>query len=409
MTISIEKRSLFDASASAVGYAHQFRFSLLSALQLLRHGIDWQISIEAADDIEIQDADGYRNYLQLKHRAPGTTMTNASSDLWKSLRIWSKLATDGQLDLTKSRLLLITTGTLSAGGAAAALVEDPTKRDVASAMSQLNVTAGSSNNKANEPSYLAWNALGERKEGLLTAVTVVEGSDDIDATHLAIQSELLHAAGRANVDAFVSRLEGWWFQKCINILRTDSAEFIEGDELDAFISELRQSFLADSLPIDPDVTSLQAKLEQFATYRFTRQIQLVGIGQARIADAVRDYYRAVTQRSRWVREGLVRPDEIAAYEDRLVEEWRYVFNRLLDDLPEGATEELKTNTAKQVYKWVEEATAPPIRAQRPDLFLVRGSLHILADSESADPSVTDVGWHPDFAARLIAVLEPVEA
>jgi hypothetical protein len=55
----------FDASAAAAGYAMQMRYALHRALELLRVGVDWQISVEAGDDIEIVSADGYRSLLQI--------------------------------------------------------------------------------------------------------------------------------------------------------------------------------------------------------------------------------------------------------------------------------------------------------------------------------------------------------
>jgi len=43
-------------------------YALYCAIERLQSGIDWEISIEAGDDIEIVEAGGYRNYLQIKHR-----------------------------------------------------------------------------------------------------------------------------------------------------------------------------------------------------------------------------------------------------------------------------------------------------------------------------------------------------
>lgn len=53
---------------------------------------------------------------------------------------------------------------------------------------------------------------------------------------------------------------------------------------------------------------------------FVRQLGFIGVGSTRIGFAVRDYVRAVAQRSRWTNENLLRPGEIGEYERRLVEE-----------------------------------------------------------------------------------------
>ena len=60
---SASASSPFDASASAAGYAMQFRYALLCAVE--RYGVgdlNWQISIEAGDDVEIIPEPGYKRF-----------------------------------------------------------------------------------------------------------------------------------------------------------------------------------------------------------------------------------------------------------------------------------------------------------------------------------------------------------
>jgi hypothetical protein len=54
--------------------------------------------------------------------------------------------------------------------------------------------------------------------------------------------------------------------------------------------------------------------------------------------------------------------------------------------------------AKHLYRWVEADARFPIRPRCTDAFLTRGSYQMLADERRA-------GWHPDFEARLAALLE----
>jgi hypothetical protein len=393
----------FDASAAAAGYAMQMRYALYRALEQLRVGVDWQISIEAGDDIEIVSPDGYRSLLQIKHRAPKTNLTDASSDLWKTLRIWAEAVTESSVELSTADLYLVTTSAAMTGSIAEHLKADDSCRDVAAALVALDEIAEAAGSATNAKAYAAWTRLTiDRRSALLERVTVVPQSPDIDRV-----SELLEAAcrltvRRAQVAPFISRLEGWWFQRCIEILRTERAMFISGEEIDAFISDLRETFLPENLPIDIDVPLLEPHADAFADHLFVKQLGWVGVGTSRIASAVRDYLRAYTQRSRWTRDSLVRPDELDKYEQRLVEEWRYVFDRCAEELPADATEAAKTAVAREIYRWVEEATAPPIREQCTERFLVRGSMHMLADRVDSG-----VGWHPEFSARLIALLEPV--
>lgn len=397
------RSSPFDASASAAGYAMQFRYALLCAVERLQTGdLNWQISIEAGDDVEVIPRPGYTHLYQLKLRAPGTSITDGSRDLWKTLRIWAQEYTERAFDLNSTQLFLVTTG-IAPPGSAAHFLGVSRDRDVESASKLLDTVVATSVSKENEKLYAAWNILTkEAKVALLERTTVISQAPDIENVQQLLETACMLSVRRSYVSAFVSRLEGRWFQRCINILKAENPSYVTGEEFDALYSDLRDAFLPENLPVDSDVPLLAPRIDMFSEYLFVKQIQLVGVGASRIASAVRDYMRAYTQRSRWTRESLVGPGELRDYERRLVEEWRYVFDRLTDELPPEVTENAKAEMAKKVYQWVEEANAPPIRNQCTERFLVRGSLHMLADRIDSG-----VGWHPDFAARLIAILEPV--
>lgn len=397
--------SPFDASAAAAGYAMQMRYALHRALELLRVGIDWQVSVEAGDDVEVVSAGGYRSLFQIKHRAPGTNLTNASTDLWKTLRIWATGVADHSVELPTAHLFLVTTSVAMPGTVAQYLVADGSSRNVAAAVAALNAIAHAGGSQSNTKSYSAWTALNDdQRLALLERVTVLPQSPDIDAVRDLIAATCGLSVRRAQVPAFVSRLEGWWFQRCIKILRTPEVAFVSGEEFDAHVSDLRESFLPENLPIDSDVRLLEPDADSFAGRLFVTQVGWVEVGTSRIASAVRDYLRAYTQRSRWTRDSLIGPDDLGRYERLLVEEWRYVFDRCTEEMSVDSSVAAKIAVAREIYRWVEEATAPPIREHCTERFLVRGSLHMLADRVD-----TGVGWHPEFTVRLMALLEPVTA
>lgn len=400
-TTSPHTPNIFSAGASAAGYAMQFRYSLYCAIEKLKTSLDWQISIEAGDDIEISSIEGYRSLLQLKHRAPGTALTDSSTDLWKTIRIWCEALSAGAIELGSTQFHLITTSRPIESSISSYLGLDETERNISAAITTLDLIATTSDSKTNKKSYTAWLALPQDlQEALLNRISIVTASPRIDEVEGQLELACRLAVRRTSVKTFVSHLEGWWFQRCIHLL-SEPLSYISGDELDSKMCDLRESFLPENLPVDSDVPHLEPELEAFTDYVFVKQAQLVEIGTSRIASAVRDYLRAYTQRSRWTRDSLIGPRELDDYERRLVEEWRYVFDRLTDELPTEAADAAKIAVARDIYRWVEEATAPPIRSQCTERFLVRGSLHMLADRLDSG-----VGWHPDFTARLITLLEP---
>ncbi len=86
---------------------------------------------------------------------------------------------------------------------------------------------------------------------------------------------------------------------------------------------------------------------------FVHQLRLIRIGNERVVRAIRDYYRAFVQRSRWVREELIGVGDLERYEDRLKDAWEGHFLWMRDELGEAAAEEEQRRYAGQLYKWVE--------------------------------------------------------
>jgi hypothetical protein len=394
-------RSAFDASASAIGYLYQLRYALLAGLNEFGTDASWSVSVEVVDDVEIVAAGESRRW-QLKHRAEGTRLTDGSPDLWKTLRIWSEAISDGSLDPASTQLLLLTTSAVPVGSVAHYLQAGP-DRDVGRAHELLEAAAAKSKStsEAKKKSIAAY--LGLRKaqrQAMLDAITVLGDGPTIEGVHRDLLRICHYAAGGQAAESLLNRLEGWFIQRCIETMRIEAALPISGSEIDEKFGELRVQFRPYNLPIDDDIAEMTATREEYGDRTFVRQLDLLDLGNRRIEFAVRDYLRASTQRSRWSRENLLLPGEIGAYERRLREEWGTHFAVMQDELGEEAAEETKIAAAKRIYRWVETEFRRNIRPECHDPFICKGSFHILADDQR-------VGWHPDFEARLLALLEPV--
>lgn len=389
----------FDASASALGYAYQLRVALARAWELKGTGLEWSICVEGRDDVEYTTDEGSTLEQHKQHGTPGT-VGDKNPDLWKTLRIWSTGISANVIDIETTDLMFMTSSVIEAETAAFFLRTQG--RNPQAALELLDKAAGEIENKKLSKALVAWSALSKpQRLELLDRVTVIGESPDIES----VRETLLKGAGYAVKDdhrsAFVEYLEGWWFRRCIESLRADEAIPISGQEFDAAYHRIKDQFHEDNLPIDDEVRSFAvADVGELATRCFVRQLQLSEIGAKRILTAVRDYLRASTQRSMWLRQKLVWPQELNAYEERLVEAWEIVFDREVDNIGKEATGEKKRAAAAAIYTWVEDAVAPSLRPRIPDAFLTRGSLHILADGGR-------VGWHPDYRELVENVLGPL--
>lgn len=392
----------FEASAAAVGYLYQIRRALLFCVEQLEAGVDWSLAIEAGDDIEVR-RDDVTGWWQLKHRAPGTRITDASPDLWKSLRIWATALMHERINLDRPYFFLLTTAEAPKGSAAYHLRPRGlgSDRDEIKALRNLEETRSASTSKANKAAYKAWDALAaEQRLDLLNRIQVLDASPDIEQVTKLLIGRASIAVGHEHAQSFLQRLDGWFLQRIIAQLRDPSSSPVTGLEFEQVFSDRRNQFRPDNLPIDGDVVSLDSDSAEHAEKNFVRQLSLVGVGESRVRRAVRDYMRAFVQRSRWSEENLLRPGEIGDYERRLIEEWETRFDIMVDELGEEAAEADKCRAARAIYAWVEQNARFPIRPGCEEPFVTKGSYHILADD-------LRVGWHPDFVARLMALLEPV--
>jgi len=184
--------------------------------------------------------------------------------------------------------------------------------------------AGKSNSQENAAAYAAYTSLpDEVRISLLRAVMILDGSPNIIDVHDEIVRELYHAAGREQVEHLVERLEGWWFGTVIKALSASIPDSIPILAIDQRVDELREEFKRDALPIDFKTSDPPlAVVAELDGRPFVQQLRRIEIGPTRIEYAIRDYYRASEQRSRWAREDLLLDGELASYEQTLVEAWQ---------------------------------------------------------------------------------------
>jgi hypothetical protein len=389
----------FSAADSSLGYLYQVRLALLWTLRRMKTEPDFLVSIETIDDVTFETTGGDpTDLLQSKHHRTDTgSLTDASPDIWKTLRIWFEGFAAGVIPAT-TNLYLVTTGTAPDGAAASHLRAHP--RDVAAAQRALDVTASSSTNQRNAAAYKAYLAANQlERTAILGRVIVLDAAPSITDLGGDLRQEVYWAVGREHHSAFLDRLEGWWFRRVLRQLAGATAERIGSVELETQMSHLREQFKQEALPIDDDLLEFtldDATRIAHESSPFVRQLDLVKAGKRRIAIAIHDYYRAFEQRSRWLHEDLVVGMDLHKYEKRLTEAWELAFEAIRDELGDAATEEAKEKAARSVLEWAEQATIP-IRPNVTEPFVSRGSFHMLSDE-------LRIGWHPEFRNRLAQFL-----
>lgn len=390
----------FSAAASATGYLYQCRYALLEALRRTRHEMDFQTSIETLDDVVFEHNGTPPELLQTKHHiGRSADLTDASVDLWKTLRIWCEGVSSGLIP-EGTRFILITTA-LAGSGSAVGMLRPSASRNVNGALERLRSTAATSTNQTNLPAYSAFRALELfKQEALLNAMFIIDAASSITTLDDDLRQEVFHAIHHRFLDAFLIRLEGWWFRRVIRHLTSERSIPILSTEILEEMQSIRESLREDNLPIDDAIEQAEVDATGYQERIFVHQLRLIQISNKRIIRAIRDYYRAFTQRSRWIREELVGVGELERYERRLKDAWEGRFFIMQDELGDEAAEAEIKRLTHQLYTWVETGDLPRIRTSCQSGFVARGSCHILADK-------LQIGWHPEFESRLQHLLESV--
>ncbi|HMV51487.1 MAG TPA: hypothetical protein PLD20_12085 [Blastocatellia bacterium] len=393
----------FSANASALGYFYQSRYALF--LLLSRAEADAELCVERLDDISFERDGSAIELLQTKHHIKATaSLSDASTALWKTLRVWSAALVENKIRPGETILTLVTTGRAPKDSAAAKLRPHPTRdRDHQAALKILREVADQSDSRTNRPAYEAFRNLSDRQQSeLVMSIQLLDASPNILDTGGRILDQLRLSTRPQFLEAVYERIEGWWFNRLIQHLSADSTAPILYRELLDQINDLQEQYHTDNLPIEflpiefldaiaPDEQKLGAKERLFI-----EQLRLVAVAAPRIRKAINDYYRAFQQRSKWVREDLLLVGELETYERRLVDEWERLFERMKENLGDHAEETTLQHEGRALFNAVEDLELN-IRPRCNEPYIMRGSFHLLANQ-------LRVGWHADFVQRLNQLL-----
>lgn len=389
--------SAFSAAPSLTGYLHQARVALALCLRYAYVDGSVEIAVERLDDVSFERDGAAIELLQTKHRlSRRSDLTDASADLWKTIRIWSEQAKADPSLPGRSRLVLMTTGVVEDGTVAALLrsvepgsvISGETAKE---ASVRLTHVAETSANKSLKPAFDAYLAMTPRmRASLVSAMQVLDGQPMITEVGEVIERALRMVAPRGQAGRARELLEGWWWPRIVEALVQVPVGTVSILEVETKLDEIRESLQRDALTTEfedaaPPVTELQS----YDGHGFVRQLRAIGVGGNRIEHAKRDYYRAFSQRSHWARQHAVLDGEMARFEASLVEEWEPRFNAMCDrheatDVDDKTLQE----AGQEIYHWVETEARFPFRTLV-KRFLNVGSYHMLANA-------LRVGWHRDF-------------
>jgi hypothetical protein len=354
-----------------------------------------EISLEVLDDIAIEGEQ--TELLQVKLQIEPGSLTDGSTGIWKTLRVWSASAASAPDTL----LILVTTATAPEGSIASLL--RPVDRDPRRAHERLVEYAKATTTKTLAPARKVFLELEDAvRLAMVERIVITDGAPGIADLDAEFERAVRHAAAANRRKAFAERLREWWLRRTeVHLLEVAEGvdTRIAGAEIEDQMTSLREQLTRENLPNDYEEMAAPSDEEVTEDKRaFVMQLRLIALSNERIRVAIHDHNRAFEQRSRWLREDLLIGDELGVYETRLKDEWQRLWlpetDGELDQLTDGEAQD----RGRAVYSGCSGAVLEPIRPKVSAPYIQRGSFHILAEDRK-------IGWHHEWVDRVAKLLE----
>ena len=385
--------SVFSAIEPSLGYLYQVRYGLM--LIVSEENEDAKLLIEQIDYISIETPDNLNVYQTKLHIKSKANLTDASSDLWKTLRVWCEGIKSGQLNPENCLFNLITTEIASKDTLPYKLKQDASEeRDIDEIQKLLLIEAAKTSNAKNKDAYTSFLSLtGDQQKSLIEKTTIIDASIDLNKAKAKIYHELRNST--LKVEPLYERLEGWFIGQVILQLQGLRNE-ISAKEVRVKIIDVSDRLKEDNLPNDFNTPIIKDddQLAPYKNQKFVRQMKLIGANQPLINHAISDYHRAFSQKSKWMREGLIDALDEIEYDKQLAEDWDRKFS-IISDCKTTDNEETQKQKGNAFYvsHYVEKYPQIHIKERFKEQYMVTGSCQMLSDKKK-------IGWHPDFVNKI---------
>jgi hypothetical protein len=402
----------FSAKEQMLGYFYQPLYALYKLMQIdIADEPDSFIIIENLDDIEFRSNIDALKLIQTKHHIKSQgSISDRSSDLWKTIRIWTERIVNDEVKLDNVIFSLVTTSTAFENSIASKLrVENRNTQEALSTIQKIaeegyiNAQKRQNNPELkkheNEDAYIAFYKLDKNtQKKFISKIYICDSSSTIEYIVSNIEKKLQYACNSSDRKYFAEKLTGWWIIRVITSLLDKKQEQITKFELDDKIEEFKEEFKRGSLPIDYE-NEFNDISEDNLTHNekiFIEQLKTIKVTPKTISDAICDYYRAYNQRGLWVRKSKILNSHLEEYDTRLTNEWSREFENMISNIDENCPENVQEKQGRDLYNTIGNKTLPICEAENHKIkghYIMRGSFHMLANK-------VHIGWHPNYKDKM---------
>jgi hypothetical protein len=391
------------AEGAALGFYYQSLYALL-AVQRLPHD-DAGVVLERLDDVELT-VEGGRLLSQLKHslsKSPAK-VTLTSRQLWDTLKVW--VDSLPLVIISETEFRLVTVAPIDPIGPLSTLCIPGSERSTLMALLIKEAqrvddeyTAALSSGSKKPPHKERINSCraflnleGKKRIGLLDRVTIESGSPNIANITSEIEKTLVNFPP-AQRKAIVDRLVQWWDMQVVFSLCGKRDRCLRKIEVLQQIAEISGEIERDELIPEFELEPVPEGHQHDSMLE--RQINLVNGSSNDLRIAIREEWRARSQRHKWINSRLDMATRITAYDVLLQESWGDKHGEICVGKERCNDDEL-SKRGQGLLKWALNDVQGAVRPFAPNwnaAYYVRGTLQVLAID-------LKVGWHPNFEKLL---------
>jgi hypothetical protein len=388
-------------SSAAPGSTAGYIFQLLRALAHLAEAEPGdRVGIETEDDVVRESKDGFKVLEQDKHSldATRTGFTDRSLDLWKTLAIWARSIRNG--DHLRSGLEFhLVTNRLVGPGLARGIAEARTTRAINEVIRSMRDISSdcSATIKPFVDEVLTLSR--DNLAALIIRVRLYDADDSSagDALTTTLARKLRLPEG-VDPELIIQGLLGWLQQLCMQAwcggLPAWATAISFNNQLWRLVEKQRTKLVIRAVGQIPVASS---ECDALRDHTFVRQISLLEMeDETDVVQAMNDFIRANVERARIVDRGDITIEDWADYENRLIDRWARLKNRLRRNLKKEAPDyPVKCiDVGREIFDGTLTKCTVPLAGVTVDEYLSNGHYHYLADDGET------VGWHPDFNELL---------
>jgi hypothetical protein len=362
--------------------------------QLLLGSPGTVVSVEAFEDVGVQDADGTTKAIQTKSALESNPIANRSAEWWKAVASWVSATEKGTLDsdcIFHIRVFSPKKGSLAESFAAAKSKDEAAAALEAARFEMWGVAPGypkrasvASHIQEYVETVLATDAA--LVIGVIQRFSLSFGCGCSAEDLLQLLSTKL--VPQEFLDHVLDKCLGWVKRTIESAIQAGEPPAIKVErflqETNALISKLRITTLLNDFAGQPS----KADVESHALRTYVSQLRIIEADDEDVLHAINSYLRAATNRSQWSEKFLVHEDSFDEYETALTTFWKNT--RKQQDLDHNG--DACEKRGRRLLLECMKHRLPLEGKQVPDDF-TPGSFHVLAD-------VPAIGWHPEFENKL---------